>query len=169
MCSKEFSVSQAAPCEDGALMIRPSFHNVFHRVWFRQFSLEDLSGKCYKSPKTGVLGAVTRKLTRREPTLPPQIARGPRNNRTGSIKSAVRRPRTPSTAIPTRRNGKRSNHTIGYSTSASRASGQHSRNRMIQRKKAAMATSLSAAATRSLSTGDRKAAKPQGLLRRREL
>src|SRR5258708_22966145 len=79
-----------------------------------------------------------------------QMARGPRSSRTGSIKIALTSPRTPWTAMPTRRNGKVSSQTIGYSTRASRASGQHRMNRMTHRKKAAMATSFVTTARRSV-------------------
>src|ERR1700674_811135 len=51
--------------------------------------------------------------------------------------------------MPTRRNGNVSNHTNGYSTRASSASGQHRMNRMHQRKKAAMATSPAVTVLRS--------------------
>jgi hypothetical protein len=60
----------------------------------------------------------------------------------GSMNMALRRPKTPLTAIPTRRKGSVSNQTMGYSTSASSATGQHKKNRMIHKKKAATATSL---------------------------
>lgn len=42
-----------------------------------------------------------------------QMARGPRRSRTGSIKIALMSPRTPWTAIPTRRKGSVSNQTNG--------------------------------------------------------
>ena len=42
-----------------------------------------------------------------------QIVRGPRNNRAGRKKMALRNDRTPSTAIPTIRNGSRMSQTKG--------------------------------------------------------
>ena len=72
----------------------------------------------------------------------PQMARGPRSNRTGNRNSALSRPSTPLTAMPKMRKGKVMSHTKGYITRASNAMGQHKTNRMHQRKKAAMATSL---------------------------
>jgi hypothetical protein len=68
------------------------------------------------------------------------------------MKIALKRPRTPSTAIPTMRKGSNSSHTKGYRTSASRAIGQHRINKIIHKKKAAMATSFVAAAEQSLGT-----------------
>lgn len=67
----------------------------------------------------------------------PQMARGPRSNRTGNRNSALRRPRTPVTAMPKMRRGRVISHTKGYITSASNAMGQHKTNRMHHRKKAA--------------------------------
>jgi hypothetical protein len=65
------------------------------------------------------------------------------------MKMALKRPRTPSTAIPTMRKGSKSSHTNGYSMSASKAIGQHRINKIIHKKKAAMATSMVAAAEQS--------------------
>src|SRR5215831_13544082 len=45
------------------------------------------------------------------------------------------RANAPPTAMPTRRNGSKSSHTTGYSTSARSASGQHNTNRINQTRK----------------------------------
>jgi hypothetical protein len=58
------------------------------------------------------------------------------------MKMALKRPRTPSTAIPTMRKGSKRSHTSGYRMRASKAIGQHRIKRIIHKKKAAMATSL---------------------------
>src|SRR5262245_29519386 len=67
------------------------------------------------------------------------MARGPLNSLAGSMKRPRSSPSTPSTAMPTRRNGKRTIHTSGYATSATSANGQqktsrrhHSRNFSIR-------------------------------------
>jgi len=77
----------------------------------------------------------------------------------GSINMALRSPKTPLTAIPTKRKGSVSNHTIGYNTKASSAIGQHKKNRMIHKKKAAIATSLLAGTEFSLRVGPLSAAR----------
>jgi len=99
-------------------------------------------GRARKLVKTEVLRGFTSQLPNPKAKGAAQMARGPRRSRMGSMKMALMSPRTPSTAIPTMRKGNVSNHTIGYSTSASSASGQHKKNRMIHNKKAAMATSV---------------------------
>src|SRR5580692_4867995 len=71
------------------------------------------------------------------------MARGPRKIRAGRKKIDLRNNRTPSTAIPTIRNGRRISQTKGYSTSASSARGQQKKSRMHHKKNPAMAaTSL---------------------------
>jgi len=50
------------------------------------------------------------------------------------------------------RKGSKSSHTKGYRMSASRAIGQHRINKIIHKKKAAMATSIVAAAVQSPGT-----------------
>src|SRR5260370_41250540 len=50
--------------------------------------------------------------------------------RAGSVNNAQMNCSTPLTANPTIRNGSRSSHTIGYSTRATMASGQHKTRRM---------------------------------------
>jgi hypothetical protein len=52
----------------------------------------------------------------------------------GSKTTARTNPSAPSTAIPSNRNGKRKSQTIGYRTSAARASGQQSTTRMSHNK-----------------------------------
>lgn len=108
------------------------------------------SNSAQNQPKTEVFWSFTRKLPRREFLHLLQIARGPRNSRTGNKNIALINPRTPCTAIPMIRNGSVSSHTMGYSTSASSASGQHSTNRIIHRRNAAIATSLFLNAGRSI-------------------
>src|SRR5260370_23027634 len=103
-----------------------------------------------KSLKTEVFLGFTPQLARRKAIPADQMIRGPRSSRTGSIKLALTSPRTPWTAIPARRNGNVSSQTIGYSTRASRASGQHRMNRMTHRKKPAMATPFVTTARRSV-------------------
>ena len=71
-----------------------------------------------------------------------QMARGPRNTRTGRKNSAASRAKTPCTAMPTMRNGSVMSQTIGNSTTASKARGQHKINRMHHRKNAAMSDLL---------------------------
>jgi len=71
-----------------------------------------------------------------------QIARGPRSSRTGSMKSALSKPKTPLTVIPTIRKGNVRSHTMGYKTSASSANGQQRTKRMHHNRKAAMETSV---------------------------
>src|SRR6266849_11063547 len=66
------------------------------------------------------------------------MARGPRKTRAGRKNSAASNAKTPFTAMPTMRNGKVSSQTIGNSTTASKANGQHKINKMHQRKKAAI-------------------------------
>ena len=51
---------------------------------------------------------------------------GPRSRRAGSISNAPRKANSAVKVMPTRRNGKAINHATGHSTSASKASGQHS-------------------------------------------
>src|SRR4029077_14216223 len=67
-----------------------------------------------------------------------QIARGPRRTRTGRKNKAASRAKTPFTAMPRMRNGRGMSQTMGKSTTASRATGQHRMNKMHQRKNAAM-------------------------------
>jgi hypothetical protein len=87
-----------------------------------------------------------------------QMARGPRRSRMGSMKIALMRPRTPLTAIPRRRKGSVSNHTMGYSTRASSAIGQHKMSRIIHKKKAAIATSFVTIAEQFMKMGQHCAA-----------
>src|SRR5882672_10005708 len=101
-----------------------------------------VSGRGRKLVKTEVLRGVSAKLPDRKTQHAAQIARGPRRRQIGSMKTALKRPRSPRTAIPTRRTGTVRSHTMGYSTRASSASGQQSTHRMIHKKKAAMITSL---------------------------
>src|SRR5579864_4805078 len=56
----------------------------------------------------------------------------------GNITAAHRSSNTPWTAIPISRKGRSNSHTIGYSTSASRASGQHNTNSRHHRRKVNM-------------------------------
>jgi hypothetical protein len=108
-------------------------------VWNRN---EKRPRKGRKSVKTEVLHQLYFTVTAPQTKRAAQMARGPRSSRIGSINIALRSPKTPFTAIPTRRKGSVNNHTMGYSTRASSAIGQHKKNRMIHKKKAAMATSL---------------------------
>ena len=50
----------------------------------------------------------------------------------GSVMMPFSKPKTPSTAIPSNRNGSVSIQKTGYNTNANMASGQQSINRMIQ-------------------------------------
>lgn len=61
--------------------------------------------------------------------------RGPCRMRTGRKIMARIRSSAPPAAIPTMRNGSNISHTIGYNTSASRASGQHSTSKMHHKRK----------------------------------
>jgi hypothetical protein len=67
-----------------------------------------------------------------------QIALGPRSTRAGRNNIALRSASTPPTAIPTILNGNSSNQTMGYSTSASNATGQHRMNKMHHNRNAAI-------------------------------
>lgn len=67
-----------------------------------------------------------------------QMACGPRKTRTGRNNIARNNSNTPVTAMPTSRNGSSNSQTIGYSTSATSAIGQHTTNRMHHNKKAAI-------------------------------
>lgn len=69
-------------------------------------------------------------------------ARGPRNTRAGKKKMPRNNPKTPSTAIPTIRNGNRISHTKGYRISASKASGQHKISSRHHSRKEAIASLL---------------------------
>jgi hypothetical protein len=70
-----------------------------------------------------------------------QIVRGPRSNRAGSSKIAPSKAKTPCSVIPTMRKGMLNSQIKGYAMSASKASGQHRRKSMHQRRKAAKGTS----------------------------
>ena len=61
-----------------------------------------------------------------------QVRCGPARTRPGSRITPRSRLKTPSTAIPTSRNGKRISQTSGYRTRASKASGQHRMRRTSQ-------------------------------------
>jgi len=61
------------------------------------------------------------------------FAPGPRRILAGSIISAERKEKSPFIVRPMMRNGSVRNQTMGYSTNASNANGQHKKRRMIQR------------------------------------
>src|SRR5579883_1620920 len=61
-----------------------------------------------------------------------------RRTRAGSMMSAATNSNAPPTAMPTNRKGSNSSQTIGYRTSANKASGQHSTNRMHHNRKPSM-------------------------------
>jgi hypothetical protein len=63
------------------------------------------------------------------------VRKGPLSKRTGNRKIARSNWKTPVTVIPTNRNGSSNSHTIGYSTSANSASGQHSTSNKHHRRK----------------------------------
>jgi len=126
-----------------------SFHSVFHR-----FELANITRKTrgkglvtsenhsfFKALPEGYLAEIPRRT---------QMTRGPRRILTGKKSMALNNSKTPCTAIPRMRNGSVRSQTMGYSTSASSASGQQRMNRMHQRKKAAIATSLGKAGARSI-------------------
>ena len=118
-----------------------TFHNVFHRKWETKSGCKTAQEEPQVRKNRGfarIYFTVTAPISKGAA----QMARGPRSNRIGSINMALRSPKTPLTAIPTRRKGSVSNHTMGYNTRASIAMGQHKKNRMIHKKKAAMTTSL---------------------------
>jgi len=118
-----------------------SFHSVFHRLQPQQSEALP-AAKWLRMNDKGENFRFTHELASAPSNHADQIARGPRSSRTGNIKSALSRLKTPWTVIPTIRNGKVSNHTIGYKTSASNANGQHRIKRMHHKRKAAMATSI---------------------------
>ena len=67
---------------------------------------------------------------------------GPRKTRTGKNIIALTNASAPPTAIPTIRNGSNSSHTIGYSTRATSANGQHNTNKMHHSRNFNMIASL---------------------------
>lgn len=71
-------------------------------------------------------------------SLPLQIVRGPRSTRAGRNRMARRSSKTPPTAMPTSRKGSSNSQIIGYSTSASSASGQQITSRIHHKMKPAM-------------------------------
>jgi hypothetical protein len=79
-------------------------------VWNRN---EKRPRKGRKSVKTEVLHQLYFTVTAPQTKRAAQMARGPRSSLMGSMNMALRSPKTPFTAIPTRRKGSVSNHTMG--------------------------------------------------------
>ena len=88
-----------------------SFHSVFHRLG-RGETARSASRQVSQNQELTESALFTMQLADHKPVRP-QMARGPRSNRTGNSKSALKKPSTPVTAMPKMRNGRVTSHTKG--------------------------------------------------------